>query len=218
MELKFNNAAAINAYTAASRIVSETSQVPEDAVQPNARLDQMSLSKQAMDYLQGNEDAPDQAVQAAGKPMSAAEKKQQEKLEQVKSIQQMLESVRQQSEQMRKQSEQQSKALKEAMETMKRCGKIAKNISKGLKVPPKDVQYLIETDPNQYMMAMALRMMEEEKNKKAKSELKDKEDQESQENGAEEPVGGVDAASGEIMTDISADGGEVAVEGGAMVE
>ena len=71
--------------------------------------------------------------------------------------------------------------MKESLDKMKRCSKIAKNIQKGHKVPPKDEKYLLENDPKLYMMAMALRMLEDPDNKKVKSELKKEEEEQQKE-------------------------------------
>ena len=137
--------------------------------------------------------------------LSPEDKKLQDKLSAVRSMRQMLESVRQQSAQMAEQSEKQAKAMKESLDKMKRCSKIAKNIQKGHKVPPKDEKYLLENDPKLYMMAMALRMLEDPDNKKVKSELK-KEEEEQQKEAAAPGVEGVEgAASSDVAVEMGAD-------------
>lgn len=213
MELKIRTSAARQGQAAQAAYQTAAEERPEamskEERRQKSREDKLELSRQAVEFIQGkSQEGPGQIRD----PQTPEEKRQQEKLEQVKSIKQMLDAVKQQSEQMRKQTEQQSKALKESMETMKRCAKIARNIGKGLKVPPKDIQYLIETDPNQYMLAMVLRMMEEEKNEKAKSELKDKQQEQ---NSAEQPAqaGGVEGAGSQAPVDISAIGGKAAASG-----
>ena len=44
-------------------------------------------------------------------------------------------------------------AMSEAMEVMELCSKIAARIRKGDKVPQKDLRYLLQHDPNLYLMA-----------------------------------------------------------------
>lgn len=170
-----------------------------------AREDRVELSRQAVEFLQGRkeeEEAP------ADEPMTPAEKRQQAKEDKLKAARQMISVMQQQSVQMKEQSEQQAEALKKAMDKMKRCAKIARNIGKGHKVPPQDEKYLLENDPKAYMMAMALRMLEDEK-RKVKSELKDEEERQETENSPAGGVEGVDSA-GE-----AADVPEISVEGGA---
>ncbi len=48
-------------------------------------------------------------------------------------------------------------SLKRDMKTQDKCLKIAVRIQKGDKVPPEDLAYLAKTDPQAYMMAIALR-------------------------------------------------------------
>lgn len=177
-----------------------------------AREDKLELSEEALAVLQGK-DAPKEKdipqVSAEPKELSPAEQKLQDKLEKVKTIKQMLDTVRQQSAQMAEQSEKQAKAMKEALDKMKRCSKIAKNIQKGHKVPPKDEKYLLENDPKLYMMAMALRMLEDPDNKRVKSELKNDEEEEQQ----NEAASGVESAGGEMAPDIAVEmGADVSVE------
>ncbi len=141
--------------------------------------------------------------------LSPEDKKLQDKLSAVRSMRQMLESVRQQSAQMAEQSEKQSKAMKESLDKMKRCSKIAKNIQKGHKVPPKDEKYLLENDPKLYMMAMALRMLEDPDNKKVKSELKKEEEEQQNETAAP----GVEGVEGAAPPDVAVEmGADVSVE------
>ena len=166
-----------------------------------AREDKLELSEEALAILQGKE-PPEKDEQAGDvtepKELSPAEQKLKDKLEEVKTIKQMLDSVKQQSAQMAEQSEKQAKAMKESLDKMKRCAKIAKNIQKGHKVPPKDEKYLLENDPKLYMMAMALRMLEDPDNKRVKSELKDEEEQQQA-----EAASGVESAGGDASMDIA---------------
>lgn len=178
-----------------------------------AREDKLELSEEALAILQGKEPAKAEDEEAAGdlpvkEPLSPAEKKIQDKLSAMQSMKQMLDNIKQQNAQMAEQSEKQADAMKESLEKMKRCAKIAKNIMKGHKVPPKDEKYLLEADPKLYMMAMAMRMLKEPDNKKVKSELKDEEEQ--QQN---EAASGVESAGGEVSADIAVEmGADVSVE------
>lgn len=167
-----------------------------------AREDKLELSKEALEYLQGQEEKPE-TEEAADRPMTAEEKRRQAQAEKLKTVKQMLDMVRQQSTQMKEQSEKQAEALKKSMDKMKKCARIARNIGKGHKVPPEDEKYLLENDPKAYMMAIVLRMMEEEKDK-VKSELDD-EDTKNESQGMES-AGAVEAG-GEMAA-----GGEVSVE------
>ncbi len=173
------------------------------------REDRLELSDEALAVLQGGE--PQKAKEpepqediVEPKELSPADQKLKDKLSAMKSMKQMISSLREQNAQMAEQSEKQAEAMKESLEKMKRCSKIAKNIQKGHKVPPKDEKYLLENDPKLYMMAMALRMLEDPDNKKVKSELKDEEEQQQNEEMPE--VGGVEGdMSPDIAIEMSAD-------------
>ena len=205
MELKMNPSLRSRRPAAEARPpVPETDREQEYApktsaqVRQQAREDRVELSRQAVEFLQGRqeESQPGQDEVRLEEPMTPEEKRQQAQAEKWKAVRQMVSVMQQQSVQMKEQSEQQTKALKEAMDKMKRCTKIAANIGKGHKVPPQDEKYLLENDPKAYMMAMILRMMEEEK-RKVKSELEDEENQQEGENGSAAPVEGLDASGGE---------------------
>lgn len=56
-------------------------------------------------------------------------------------------------EEAKTQAEAIGEALSEAMEVMELCAKIAARIRKGDQVPQKDLRYLIQHDPNLYLMA-----------------------------------------------------------------
>lgn len=53
-------------------------------------------------------------------------------------------------------------SLDKAMDVMQKCQKIAAAIMKGKRVPPEDLRYLMEHDPNGYKMAMAMRKPEKD--------------------------------------------------------
>lgn len=148
------------------------------------REDRVELSQEALEYVRDQEQAAQPEQDQPPEPLSPEEQRRLAQQEKLKMARQMLEAARQQSVQMQEQSKKQTDALKEQMDKMKKCAKIARSISKGHKVPPKDEKYLLENDLKAYMMAMALRMMSEQDNKKVKSVL-DKEDGR-QEEGASE--------------------------------
>lgn len=72
-----------------------------------------------------------------------------------------------------------SDALSEAMEQLKLCAKIAARIRAGDKVPLKDLRYLMKHDARLYMMAMAMRLPNEDP-KKWDSALKGRKEEEQQ--------------------------------------
>lgn len=194
MELKINSGLRSQGTKAEPRPAAAPEAGSSAQAKQRAREDRVELSRQAVEFLQGQkESGPEQEAPQTEEPLTPAEKYQQAQAEKWKAVRQMVTVMQQQSVQMKEQSEQQAKSLKEAMDKMKRCTKIATNIGKGHKVPPQDEQYLLENDPNAYMMAMILRMMEEEK-RKVKSELEDEEDQQEGENGSAAPVEGLDAS------------------------
>lgn len=47
--------------------------------------------------------------------------------------------------------------MEKALDVMRKCMKIAASVMKGNRVPPEDLRYLMENDPEGYKMAMALR-------------------------------------------------------------
>lgn len=165
-----------------------------------ARADRLELSQEAVEFLksQGAEDGPEEAA-AEFRSLSREEQRQLAKEDERKYVAQALAVIREQTTQIQEQAKKQTDALKEALDKMKKCAKIAHNIGKGHKVPPKDEKYLLENDPKAYMMAMVLRMLEEQDNKKVKSELKD-EDQQS-ETGRTEAA---PEAGGDIAADAAA--------------
>lgn len=182
---------------------------PKDRTEPltsaeklqQAREDRLELSQEAVEFLksQGAETAPEEAA-AGFRGMTRDEQRQLAKEDERKYVAQALAVIREQTAQMQEQSKKQTDALKEALDKMKKCAKIAHNIGKGHKVPPKDEKYLLENDPKAYMMAMALRMLEEQDNKRVKSELKD-EDLQSETGSAE----AAPEAGGDVTVDAAAE-------------
>lgn len=102
------------------------------------------------------------------------------------------------------------KAETDQLKVRRRCMEIARRIMAGKKVPPRDLQYLMEHDPEGYKMAIALRKPPKKNEKECESVLKDEEEGsgetgETGETGESAPVEGGGAPSG---------GGESASSGG----
>ncbi len=144
-----------------------------------SREDRVELSQEALEFLKAQNEPAGPAEKEAEefRTLTKEEQRQLAKADQRKFISQALAVVREQTAAMQEQSKKQTDALKESLDKMKKCAKIAHSISKGRKVPPKDEKYLLENDPKAYMMAMALRMLEEQDNKKVKSVLDDEDQQ-----------------------------------------
>lgn len=165
--------------------------------QGQAQEDKVELSPEALEHMRNQQESGRQT-----EPLSPEEKRQQAQAEKLKAAKQMLDVMRQQSAQMKEQSQKQADALKKSLDKMKKCARISRNIGKGHKVPLEDEQYLLENDPNAYMMALMLRMMAEDKDK-VKSELDD-EDLQREQSGAESaggPEATAEVGSGEISVD-----------------
>ena len=92
--------------------------------------------------------------------------------------------------------------LSKAADVQDKCLKIAASIMKGDRVPPEDLEYLMKNDPEGYKLALALRR-EKEDPEDCKSVLDDEEETGSAEQGggeaasvqSPEPSGGGEAAS-----------------------
>lgn len=169
------------------------------------REDKIELSKEALAALRGEDPPKAEETEEETGRTEPTEKRQQEKLEELRMVRQMMDVVKEQNAQFKEQSEKQADAMKEALDKMKKCMKIAASMSKGHKVPPQDEKYLLENDPKTYMMAVMMQMMAEEK-KKVKSELDDEDLEPKQENSGAEAV---EAAPADAAVEIS---GDVSVE------
>ena len=199
MELK------MNARAKSLPIPAEPAAQREEAIeQPGApvadrekiRADRIELSKKAVDYVNGHASEQGEELGREEEPLTKAEEHMKKKADKRKLAKQMLDAVRMQSLQMQEQSKKQTDSMQKALDKMKKCSRIAAHIQKGGKVPPEDEKYLIEHDPKLYMMAMAMRMMKKDKDKKYDSELTE-EDLRGEENSTEavEPTeGGVQEA------------------------
>lgn len=92
--------------------------------------------------------------------------------------------------------------MKEALDALDKCQKIAASIMRGDRVPPEDLQYLMEHDQEGYKMALALRKPKEDP-EDVKSVLTD----EDKKGGAKE-AGGSEEAPGVSAAEPSSGGGE----------
>ena len=83
-------------------------------------------------------------------------------------------------------------ALAKAMDAMEKCRKIAASIMKGDKVPPEDMEYLMNNDPDGFKLAMAMR-----REKKDPEDCESVLDEEDRRGAAEASQGGEEAPSAE---------------------
>ncbi len=97
--------------------------------------DRCTLSRQAMEYLERQNALEQELAERRAKQQSA-----------VSSGMSEAESKKKQLDMMEK-----------ALDVMRKCMKIAASIMKGNKVPPEDLRYLMENDPDGYKLALALR-------------------------------------------------------------
>lgn len=104
-------------------------------------------------------------------------------------------------------------SLKRDMKTQDKCLKIAVRIQKGDKVPPEDLAYLAKTDPQAYMMAIALRH-EKPDPKKWESVL----DEEDRNGGGMETAEGAEAVADSSGAAEGASGGGGTSGGGSSSE
>ena len=137
VELRGIQAAGRTGGTAPAR----TAGVAETAAAERPRTvsnDRVELSRAAMDWV---ETLNDQRFQAQERAAALAQKKNDSLglLDQLKS------------------ADESADAQSEALEAMSRCMKIASNLMKGKRVPPRDLKYLMEHEPKLYQMAMSLR-------------------------------------------------------------
>ena len=104
-------------------------------------------------------------------------------------------------------------AMQEQLKAMKRCLEIARRIMRGDKVPPEDMEYLMQNDPEGFKMALAMRRPKKHP-KEWESVLKDdKKSEQSNEGGGEETAA---AASCEASSGSS--GGGTSDTGGSSEE
>lgn len=104
-------------------------------------------------------------------------------------------------------------ALEKAMKVMRLCQKIAASIMKGDRVPPEDLKYLMNNDPDGYKLAMAMRRHKEDP-EDVESVLEEENSAKTEEgegeavaasSGGEAPSGGGEPSSGGGETGASAE-------------
>lgn len=149
------------------------------------RADQVSLSKQAVEYLE-----------------------EQRRLSMERFEQEMAKKAREEAE--GTSEEDKLDALGKALEAMKKCQEIAARIMRGDRVPPEDERYLMESDPNGYKLAIAMRTPK--KDPKEWDSILDDEDQNggSGDSGSEGAGEAGEAAASSEGTSSGGAGGETA--------
>ena len=120
-------------------------------------------------------------------------KKKQEQQQQAKEREQELDMLQKQLEASKKESE----AMEDEFEAFSKCLKIASRISRGDIVPPKDMKYLAEHEPDLYKQAILLRMPNA-KPKKHKSLIDDEDEK------TDEAQGGESSGNAEEISDTPA--------------
>ena len=93
--------------------------------------------------------------------------------------------------------------LSQGLKVLELCEKIAASIMKGDKVPPEDLRFLMENDPDGYRLAMALRRQKEDP-EEVDSVL---EDEENRDSSTEETSGGGETPSVEAAAPAEGGGG-----------
>lgn len=100
-------------------------------------------------------------------------------------------------------SNSQIEGMKEAFETMSKCLQIAMSIMDGDNVPQKDIQFLMENNPDLFKMAMSVRKMKEDPEDKD-SVLEDEEDKANESGKPEsEPLSIKDFVSDDVINEMS---------------
>ena len=134
-------------------------------------------------------------------------KRRQEQKQKEKEQEQELDMLQKQLEASKKESE----AMEDQFEAFAKCLKIASRVSRGDIVPPKDLKYLAEHEPDLYKQAILMRMPNP-KPKKHKSVVGD-EEEESQETQSSESASGSESGDDtEAAESAPAEGGETAEE------
>ncbi len=103
-------------------------------------------------------------------------------------------------------SKKQSDAVKERFEDSSKCLEIARRISKGAKVPPEDIQKLMEYNRQLYMMAMMMAVMDKKKSDEEYDSLWDEEADPNSEMSAEEITDNMECTM-EMPDSVMSDGG-----------
>jgi len=154
------------------------------ASQPKEPADKFSLSQQALAYV-------DEQNRKLWDWNQAWEERRQSRMDEI------LGSSQSKSKEL--------ELLEKAMDVMNKCLKIAASIMKGNRVPPEDLRYLMENDPEGYKLAMAARSMVKVEDEECESVLED-EDQSSSasaETGETAEAGGSGEVSGSAPAESS---------------
>lgn len=109
---------------------------PAQPVKAQTPTDKVSLSQQALAFVQ----------EQNRKMWEAAQQREQRRQARLDDSLSAMESTKNDLDIMEKQ-----------LEVMNKCQKIAASIMKGNRVPPEDLEYLMNNDPEGYKLAMALR-------------------------------------------------------------
>lgn len=144
------------------------------ASQPKEPADKLSLSRQALAYVEEQSRQTWNPEEGQGKKHSL--------------IQGYLDSMETQKKQLN--------SMEKKLDMMNKCQKIAAAIMRGDRVPPEDLRYLMEHDKEGYKLALALRR-EKQDPKKVESVL----DEEDRSAGRTEEAGGGEAPSVEAAGD-----------------
>ena len=121
-----------------AKAMSRKAQAPAQSkpAQPQAHADKLTLSRQALNYLEEQNRRLWQETQER-------EQRRQARMNDSLSA---LDSAKQEMD-----------LLSKAADVQTKCLKIAASIMKGNRVPPEDLEYLMKNDPEGYKMAMAMR-------------------------------------------------------------
>lgn len=116
----------------------DTSDVPAKAQAPQRQepADKLTLSRQALSWLEEQNQ----------KMWEQTQRREQRRQSQLDDSLSGLEG-----------SQQELELLEKALDVQEKCLKIAASIMKGNRVPPEDLEYLMNNDPEGYKLAMAMR-------------------------------------------------------------
>jgi len=150
---------------------------------PQAPADQLSLSRQALDYLEQENKLRWELDERRSQRQSV--------------IQGQLDAMQTKKSEL--------DALGKHLKTQSKCRKIAASIMKGDRVPPEDLAYLMKNDPEGYKLAMAMRRFK--KDPEDCESVLDEEDKKG--SSAGEATGGAD--SPQVSAPEISDSGEASV-------
>lgn len=120
----------------AKKAETEAAPAKAPASRPQTPTDKVSLSQQALAFVQ----------EQNRKMWEAAQQREQRRQDRMADSLSALENTKQELD-----------LLEKAMDVQEKCLKIAASIMKGNRVPPEDLEYLMNNDPEGYKLAMAMR-------------------------------------------------------------